>query len=74
MSEPIQCPHCGSEQWMCYDESTEIFEDVDTGEDYEAPVGYMKCGGCGKSFAHHHESPNKWLGTYSDVYGWEDGW
>lgn len=72
-SKVIRCPHCGAvDQWRCYDEQTEIFADADSGEEYEAPVGYLACNVCGKGFAHHHESPNKWLGTWDEVYGGED--
>lgn len=66
------CPKCGSEKWVCFDESTEYFEDHESGEIYESPVGYLICKDCGTSYGHHYCHPDKWLGTYEDVYG--DPW
>jgi len=59
----IKCPKCGSSRWNCWDEHDEVFQSVDDGEFYEAPVGYLKCLDCGTSYAHHDNAPDLWIGN-----------
>lgn len=46
----LKCPHCGSPRWSCWDERVETHRDKSTGEEYDFPVGYMKCLDCQKSY------------------------
>jgi hypothetical protein len=44
--DTITCPYCKSDQWKCYDQQTELFEDRNVSQDdknryFEMPVGYM---------------------------------
>jgi hypothetical protein len=61
MEDPnaIYCPYCQSENVKCWDEIDHVFEDVKTGDWYEAPVGYFKCLRCLHTFAHHWEGENE---------------
>lgn len=45
-----KCPRCGSTNWHCWDERVETHRDKATGQEYEFPVGYMKCLDCGKTY------------------------
>lgn len=45
------CPKCESTNWRCWDERDEWFYDASDGEYYMFPVGYLKCKGCGHSWA-----------------------
>jgi hypothetical protein len=71
--EQIKCPDCGSTKWRCWDERTEWFEDKETGELFEYPVGYLACIDCGRGYTHHDVEDAIWLGDYNEAFG-EDRW
>lgn len=48
----VRCPYCQSENWTCWDERTETHRDKATGQEYDFPVGYMRCNDCGKAYTH----------------------
>jgi hypothetical protein len=48
--EELKCPHCGSPKWSCWDERVETHRDKVTGDEYDYPVGYMKCLDCQKTY------------------------
>lgn len=70
--DTITCPYCKSDQWKCYNEQTELFEDKNVSQDdknryFEMPVGYMKCLDCGKAYVHWNDMPNiVWIGRWDD--------
>lgn len=47
------CPFCNSSNWTCWDESLEWFYDHEEAQEFENPVGYLRCRDCGKSYSHH---------------------
>jgi len=65
----IKCPHCGSTDWNCYDESNEWFQDKETQEYFEYPVGFMKCGDCGKSYIHYDLEDVIYIGDDRQMFG-----
>lgn len=69
-TDDIKCPHCQSANWNCYDEHTEWFESAETGELYEAPVGFLKCSDCNTAYAHHFQAPDEWVGDHDAIEGW----
>lgn len=64
-----KCPKCGSEYAHCYSEHYHLFLDKETKQEYEAPVGYMRCLDCGYGYYDHDESPNTHLGPQGDDWG-----
>lgn len=62
MEERIHCPNCGSTDWVCFEEHNESFED-ESGELYEAPVGYLKCSDCQETYI-HTDTTDKHIGDY----------
>lgn len=67
--DTVKCPKCGSLNASCYSEHDHTFQDVQTIEIYQAPVGYMRCLDCGYGYYHHDESPNIHLGPLGDDWG-----
>jgi len=47
--DTTKCPNCGSENWRCWDEWYEDFEDQ-SGQVYSLPVGGLKCRECGHTW------------------------
>lgn len=67
----IRCPKCKSENWSCWDERVEWFQDKETEEFFESPVGYLVCKDCGQSYAHYDLENVVWIGDEGDLYhGW----
>ena len=64
----IKCPYCQSPKWTCWDEQTEWFQDRETGEYYEYPVGYLKCDDCGKAYI-HYDGDDKYIGDDRQMFG-----
>lgn len=74
MSHNPKCPKCNSENWRCWDDRSEVFEDRETGDIHYLPVGYLACNECGAAWTDHdwHEW-YEWLGSNDDeAFGRED--
>lgn len=68
-NEPT-CSKCKSTNWRCWDERYEWFEDKQTHELEQFPVGYLACNDCGHAWIDYDELDDYiYIGDDREAFG-----